>query len=52
MRVLVSTSDHNFYEADVYEEYVVWDTKNNYYYEYGGQELEDYEKLVLKEVAR
>lgn len=52
MRVLVLGSDHSFYEADVYEEYVVWDTKHNRYYEYCGEDLEEDEKLVLKEVAR
>lgn len=52
MRVLIPGYDHSLYEADVYEEQVIWDTKHDRYYEYGGEELEEHEKLVLREVAR
>lgn len=52
MTILIEGSDHRLLVASVREEDVIWDTRTNIYYEYCGEDLEDYEKLVRMEVAR
>jgi hypothetical protein len=51
-KILIEGRDHDFTEAYITEEAVVWNMKYDTYHEWVGQPLHDDEKVVFMRVAR